>query len=407
MLHISLQEANKRILAANKKWRKTKDQFLFIGGYLFTGLFGRFMGNDLKTLKQPNAIWLVVTSTNNINSIKFLLEALPNSMLVATSLKKKYNGKLISSIPFYNGVKFLRKFYPIYKMYKKEIGGYAKVVRHKIFFSIGAYETALQVLKLNKPKALILANDQNIRSKALICAAKELSIPTIYLPHGDMNKYSPPLSCDLNLLYGAYSKDKYLEIGSANGEVELIGIPKMDNVIGDYNKRNTVNGICICSNIIDDAQETEQLLQNLVVDFPEMDFGFRMHPRDGRTFSIPNKVVLSDPNKEHITTFLGKYDMLIASTTSTHVEAVTLNLVSLTYNLNHQIDLDDYYDYVKNGLTVYTKNYEHLKEKINLNIKRKDDVRINAQYYNAAIETDFEGKSSELAVQKIKSFLNL
>ena len=71
-----------------------------------------------------------------------------------------------------------------------------------------------------------------------------------------------------------------------------------------------------------------------------------------------------------------------------------------------QKNMQDAYGYVKNGLIEQANDLEDLMQKIEEEIDNRQPVFQKAQYYNALVGTENEGKSGALAGAFIRDFLN-
>jgi len=145
------------------------------------------------------------------------------------------------------------------------------------------------------------------------------------------------------------------------------------------------------------------LIQALQQYFPTLKLSFRPHPRETRIFDPPAEMLISDSKTEGIFEFLQQQDLIIAGDTSTHLEAVLLNIVSVYFPLNDK--LSDYYGYKKNGMIPSFKTTEALVEYLQKIVPQKPDVYTRAQYYNATVGAPDEGASGALAVKAILSLL--
>ena len=69
-------------------------------------------------------------------------------------------------------------------------------------------------------------------------------------------------------------------------------------------------------------------------------------------------------------------------------------------------NLETCMDIVKITFTQHATDMEHLKQILQKNCTSKElDIYKRAQYYNATIDTDHEGKSADLVVQFIDDFI--
>src|SRR5690606_29498036 len=142
-----------------------------------------------------------------------------------------------------------------------------------------------QKLKKYRPQAIVFANDHNADARAMLLAAKQLGIPTVYVQHSSVSHLFPPLAFDLSLLEGQDSLDKYRLCGPVQGRVEFIGMPKADKFVQHRNRNQQVQTLGIACNLMDLTDEVQQLVRNISLDFPELRIQLRPHPRDKRSYT--------------------------------------------------------------------------------------------------------------------------
>ncbi len=348
-------------------------------------------------------IWLFANSQNNRNSLKFLLEEFEDAILIGHGIPVEKTD--LYQIPFYRAVLSIWKFPKIWQFFNKKYGNRASKYGDFLFQCVGLYEVAFQTLEKYRPKCLILANDHSEKQRALLNAAQRLNIPTVYIQHASISNFMPPLDFDLSLLEGQDSWDKYKKLGPIKGNVELIGMPKFDNYLPYRNTSNHIKSIGICTSSLDDIVYIKELLNTLQSNFPNIALTYRAHPIDNRKFDIPESIAISTKT-EGIFDFLKRQDLLIAGSSSVHLEAILLNVTSIYFEMSVLAEnMKDAYGYVKNGLIEQAENLEDLTKKVNALQSFRPNVFQNATYYNAVAGTIYEGKSSELATQYIRKFL--
>jgi len=357
-------------------------------------------------------IWLFVVSKNNYESLAFLKDALPQAVFVAGQNKQIgiYNAK-VNRLSTRFKIRYLYKFPGLlWGLYKMK-GLRALRFFDLIFAATGYYELSLDYLKKHQPQAIIFANDHNTDPRALLLAAKELFIPTIYIQHASVSTSFPPLSFALNLLEGQDALDKYRQCGPISGAVKLIGMPKADQFIRNKNTRTVIQHIGICVNIIDDLNAVREMLLLLTEQEPTFHISVRPHPSDKRDYGfiskLDAKIEFSNSKIEPAFDFLRKQDAIIAADSSIHLEAVMLNILSIYYRFNAGKFVYDYYGYVQHNLVQVADTPEQLISLLNKFKNNRPPVYQRANYYNAVMGTENEGKSHTLAVGYIQEFLKL
>ena len=356
--------------------------------------------------KLENVPWLLITSSNNRAALKILKERLPESVYLTYEAAVSQSDDIV---PLLHGRILYRlyRFPFIYYQFKKKYGKKAWWYADYVFKAVGQYEACRHFIRKHRPAYIVFANDHTIFPRAMLLAAKSLGVPTIYVQHASVTPYFPPLDFDLNLLEGQATLDRYAQNGAVNGEVRFIGMPKFDPYASLRNTQVRVQRVGICCNKLDGVADVEALVAYLVAQLPQLIFTFRPHPADERTFSMPEGV-LDSTKAENVFDFLQKQDLIIAGNTSTHLEAVLLNVVSVYYEFGvYDSGISDMYGYCKNGLAVRANTREKLLEIIeNQSNKKDEEVYKKATYYNHTAGTEQEGQSGELAIQYIKEFVN-
>ncbi|RDC62009.1 hypothetical protein [Adhaeribacter pallidiroseus] len=356
-------------------------------------------------------IWLYVVSKNNYESLQFVQSYLPEAVFVAGQNKEigMYNTQ-VNRLSTRRKILYYFKFWPLLRGLYQLKGKRALRFFDLIFVATGYYELSVRYLKKYRPQAIIFANDHNTDARALLLAAKVAGIPTIYIQHASVSTSFPPLTFDLSLLEGQDSLDKYRACGPITGEVQLIGMPKADLFLKKKNQQTVINNIGVCANIIDELDAIAQLLTCLTQEFPGKVISFRPHPGDTRDFKFIFKInaaiIFSDARREPAFAFLIKQDALIAADSSIHLEAVMLNVFSIYFRLEKSHFISDYYGYVQHGLVEKAADLDQLISILKKHEQQKPNVSERARYYNAVMGTEYEGRSHELALRSIRSFLH-
>ena len=362
-------------------------------------LFG-FQKNHKKKLYQKH--WLFVLGRNNYQSLRFINE-FDKTTIYVTPYKFKVEGENIIKLEFANFFYLLFRL-PLFislLVKEKNIGRYWDTA----FKGMGKYETALKILKKYQPQCITFSNDHTLEARALILAAQTLNITTFYIQHACIRSDFPPLRFSHSFLEGQDALNKYKSSGSVEGGVSLIGIPRMDQYIHQKNKHNKIHNIGVCSNLLDDISIIESTLTALIEAFPKIEFTYRPHPIDTRSISLPNSVIRSNSKVENPFKFLQKQDLIIAGNTSIHYEAASLNVHPVYFKFGNVNSIDDMYGFVANGLVQKAKDITELIEIISQLYKQKRALCSKAQYYNATLGTENEGKSQLLVVNKMLELL--
>ncbi|EJF10515.1 hypothetical protein O71_08405, partial [Pontibacter sp. BAB1700] len=216
-------------------------RLLRMAGYTLVRLFG----NLFRSVEQPEQlqgkVWLYVVSQNNYDSLHFLEAAIPDAVMVAGQSKAigRYNQQ-VARLSLRKKLFYYYKFLPLFFQFLSHRKHSTLRFVDLLYDAIGFYEVYLQKLQKYRPQAIVFANDHNADARAMLLAAKQLGIPTVYVQHSSVSNLFPPLSFDLNLLEGQDSLDKYRQCGPVQGRVEFIGMPKADKFVPLRNKSRQV-----------------------------------------------------------------------------------------------------------------------------------------------------------------------
>jgi len=360
----------------------------------------------IKKEEVKNKTWLLCSSLNNYNSLKFLGKKLEDSIFITTNTyHKKSNLKDINRLSFHYNLIHLNEFPRNFIKVIQQHGFFGFKIIDVIIESSGMINTCLKILQQGKPKAIVFANDHNLKNRSLLLAAKSLNIPTIYIQHASVSHDFPPLKFDLNLLEGQDSLNKYKMVGEIEGLVKLIGMPKFDGYSQFRRTQKSIHNIGICTNVLDLKKDIINIIGSLHDTFPKLKITYRPHPNDRRNIQFPKYVHISDSKNEMIFDFLKNQDFIIAGNSSLHLEAALINVLSVYYMITPDGRFNDHYGYVKNQLIQKVDNKEELKNYIQTHLNNKTDVWQKAIYYNAAIGNNNGESSQTLVIQAINSYL--
>lgn len=403
MLHVDLgpfarMTPQENRIGVIKRW-------LFGMGYLVKCMldFIRFGQKMAIGPEDPSGkIWLLAGSKNNRDSLAFLEEGLAESLFIALNEDTQ-------QLDDYTRISFHQACLACYRLpwlIWKLQPHFGRMLWRRIdhlIKAVGMENVAWRVLNRYRPQALVFTNDHGPKNRALLWAGKKIGIPTIFIQHASVSKYFPPLKFDLNLLEGEENLHNYQACGPIEGKVELIGMPKFDEYYSLRNTSNRVKKIGICANIFDETDRLTEVIHQISHNFPDCQLSFRLHPRDHRQFELPPGTSFSDSKEEGIFDFLKRQDLIIAGDTSTHLEAILLNVYSIYYRFNGSFY--DYYGYLRNEMVEEAINMEQLVEMIKSLKDNRPEVFQKAQKYNAVVGTSLDGKSADLAIELIREFL--
>ena len=386
-------------------------RLLRVGGYAVL----RLLGHVFRPIKNPQnlhgAVWLYVVSANNCGALNFIAEARPEAVLVAGQGKNigRYNGA-VNRLSLRRKVLYYGQYLPGLLGLARAVGRPAWRFFDLVFYAVGYYEVYRRALRHYRPQAVVFSNDHNDDPRALLLACRAEGVPTAYVQHASVSANFPPLGFDLSLLEGQDALDKYRRCGPVAGRVALVGMPKADAYLARRNTAPAVRRVGLACNIHDPLPALAATLAYLSQAFPALAFTLRPHPSDGRDFGPLRRqlpaVQWSDARQQNVFDFLLTQDALIAADTSTHLEAVLLNVASLYYRFGTNALSDDYYGYAAQGLVARANSLPELAALLRPLCQHKPaDGYRRAAYYNATLGTPDEGHSQELALRVLGEWL--
>lgn len=359
---------------------------------------------SLSGIEGKNVLFII--SPNNRNSLIFLKDVLPNTVILATEQHIK-NKDEIPLLYHFELLKHSWKYIGLKRAFKEKFGFRVNLYNDFLFKATGMYEASLKMLEAARPNSIIFTNDHNPAPRALLLAAKKLDIPNVYIQHASTTPYFPPLIYDLSLLDGPFTKEKYETQGPISGTVRYIGMPKFERFLKHRTSRKEVERIGICSNTIDPEDSILELVHALDKAFPEMEISYRAHPSDPRSLNLPKRFQLSNARTENSFDFLQRQDVIVAGNTSIHLEAALLNVPGAYYRFGEILpEVDDYYGFVKKGLVPATSSTEELIDFIRSQMVKRDTVYLRCKPFDALVGTEHDGKGAELAGQYLMEFIN-
>jgi len=271
------------------------------------------------------------------------------------------------------------------------------------------------LLKKTKPKTVIVSNDHNTSNRALIALARNAGVKTVYMQHASVSKLFPALNVDYAFLDGESALETYRlceenrpegSMPIKNRAVFLTGQKKNLNTAPSKNKGSQSVGVAL--NALDSIEGVKILTQ--VLSENKMTVRLRWHPALSSQMIDKLKLNLrgfnvdfSDPKKESLGGFFSHIDCMVAGNSSIHLEAALSHVVPIHYEMNTK-NIEDYYGYVKNGLSLNEESIEDLLETIQ-RIKR-GELKINkraTKFYSSTFGTEWEGREGELVSETLLS----
>jgi len=278
-------------------------------------------------------------------------------------------------------VKLIYKNNYFYKSLKFNIDGY--------LISIGHYITWVYVLKKYKPQIIVTSNDHNPANRALLFAAKDLNVLSVFIQHAPTVKGFPILQFDENLLEGQHSKDIYKN--PFGKSVKLIG----SSVIKHVNMNNSLDiSIGISTGVISTLTDILGLIEVIQSTLPSCNIILRIHPADTRKklwLEISDKynLIFSEPKDERPVQFLSNITTLIGPMSGLLLEAASLKKAVFCFNGTSKVP--DWYDFLDNNVCVKLESPSDIVNKFNsvyLN-RLQESCYAAASYYFENLQSHF------------------
>ena len=240
-------------------------------------------------------------------------------------------------------------------------------------------------------KVAVFTNDHTSPIRSVIQAANDCAIKTLYTQHASVTQMFPPLIFDYNFLDGQESFEKYLDCGTITGSVFLSGSPRFDYICNIQETER--HSIGIAFNMLDDVKKVYETCSFLVAH--KYTIEVRPHPRQKGIDWEPFKelgISISNPKTESSFDFLNRQRVIVAGSSSIHLDSALMRIPSIIYNWTNG-SLIDSYGYCKNNLVSCANSEDEL---INIlhNISLPPIELI--QYYVSSFGTSYHGKSSQL-----------
>ncbi len=357
-----------------------------------------------KRLKKANAVMVYGESTNNRNTLLPIINKLGDEELIDIHGQKQYPkwkqywyalphlGKLVKEIRRSN-------------QDRKEIIRYFFA---KFWVMYGCNKAAGELLDYYKPRMLVMANDHLHFNRSLLREANRRGIPTMYVQHAAVTDRFPALSFTYSLLDGEDSYSKYKMREETCGNIYLSGGIRFDAINGVEKQKEggTIVGVAI--NQIDE----EAIVKNVCLQLKEINVNgrsvkvvLRPHPQmeldAWKEWCVNNDIGFSVAKIESSFQFLSRISVLVSDQSSIHLDAAMCHTPSVVYSFS-SVEQEDFYSFVKNGLTVKANDIDSLATFI-ANSTEYNVPQKAVKYYNCSYGTNYEGDVATMMADLIKS----
>ena len=168
--------------------------YIFTSGNKFKIAYRRTkVGSFLLTKNQASAAQPILDKLDSFLDVSLVLPGSENKIILRLRIIAYYLFQILTSA-----------------LVPKKIG---ILLDHRTFIAWLKYEQASSFFRKKPIRVLLIGNDHVSLFRAVILAAKENAIKTIYIPHASVGPHFPPLDFDFALLEGEEMKRIYLNIG--------------------------------------------------------------------------------------------------------------------------------------------------------------------------------------------------
>ena len=363
-----------------------------------------------------NKITFFVLSKNNFDALKPIYNIL-KSQSILLGINKRYNTEVILAplfIPLFLSWFYVPKFFFFYYKATSEERKILTAFFPDILLSLAYHPFCKIYLRLISPKSIVFTNDHRLYTRILVDIAEKKGIKCFLCQHASVTEISPKIFSSYALLEGRHAKEKYLNVGSDEKKIKLIGIPKLDKYL-KYINNNKLKTLGICTTLSMNKETIINMIHFLRNLFPDLKLIFRAHPRENvqeKYKEIVNLDGLEISNSKIIDafSFLKKVDAIISGNSSILLEAALLNVFPIYYfkdsTTKWKDQLYDKYGYIKNKIAYQVDDLESLKNLLRRLQFKKPFIRNNTKYYCDTVGTIYEGKSAVLAANFIKKIID-
>lgn len=355
----------------------------------------------IETLNQKNAIIDVFTKMEEKNR-KEVLFVLNNNVSLEGFDTVVFNNRKL----FFSALLFFPKAVCLSGKYVRKNKGIINTAH--IYVNLAVFMASAKLfesyMQSSGCEKIVLTNDHNIKPLGLLLAAKSKRVTSYYIQHASVSEVFPKLLPDVALLEGQQAVDTYRKIGSLSKEQQLVGIARMDGLLG-YKKRCETEhisvGICL------KPYYSEALLNELIAVVKKSKAVSRviLRPHPGNSekfykFLESFDVEISNARQERPHEFIKNIDVMISGESSIILEAALMKVK--TIYIDDGVAQFDLYGFIKNGITTFAQNTEKITQMLNeIDSLQIENQYANCKYYCSTVNTSFENKSRELILKHL------
>ena len=293
------------------------------------------------------------------------------------------------------------------------------VHRIKSFWSVYLWLVYHQVL-LNeiRPRMVMMSNDHNPETRALIELCKLFGIKTGYVPHAGVSMRFHSLDFDYSFLDGEHALETYKACDRRRSPNSKVLHQRRCYLVGNLRKvrsakesapRSPTVGLAVKGT--DTLKNVEVMIVRLAEQAPVV---LRPHPNLKSqkyedlisNISLPN-VTLSDPSVDDIETFFNSVTTVISGNSTLLLEAASIGKAAI-YLGDLSGGVYDYYGYVARNVVPYYSSMEELIAQI----EQGEDwcasypSESGVRYYWSSYKTQFENQEANIIADLISKVVN-
>ncbi|WP_435274810.1 hypothetical protein ACMAZF_16350 [Psychrobium sp. nBUS_13] len=229
-----------------------------------------------------------------------------------------------------------------------------------------------------RPRTVIISNDHNHWTCAIVQATKELNIPSVYIPHAFTSETFPPLECTYSCLESDIQKNRYV---NRNSDIRVVGAVRYEDNIKPIS-RQPLKGILVCFNELDSNDWVRDIIENLVRESNFQIF-IKPHPADvsrhtffegiSKEFHVDYVEPCSD-----ISTLQDRVQILLGGITGAHIDALIYSMLPMTFENWYP---EDYYGLLSDGALLKVKNASSISFEYSQNIEQIHKKRVQYNYH--------------------------
>jgi hypothetical protein len=349
-------------------------------------------------------IWFFAVSGNQERALRLVQEQIAGSIFCGI------NGHGDQQLPLLGAYLWSLPFFPlvIWHYLKADQAQQAAFpyVADMIWFAYGYTLYCRRLLRRGRPIAVVMANDHLVWTRALLHAAKAEGVRTVYLQHASVTEIFPPLAFDVALLEGEDAAETYRLRGPSTTQIHLVGIPRLDPHTADVNQRDNVAVVGVCVGARDRVEQFNRLAYGLSAALPGLSFILRPHPTDPRLHAWEEAAArlqwgFSRGAVEDAFQYLKRVDLIIAGESNILLEAALLNVYPVYFDFSGEHL--DWYRFHQHGLVErYTDPAAVAQLIAEMRESGRPGVRERAHRWCATVGTEWDGRSTQLAVEIIQ-----